>query len=91
MNLQGDREKVAEEIPPFTQLDYLDKEGEEYTLRVQGIMEGKEKEDIEMEMREKAKRVLGRGATIGDFSSRGKEGVGTRVATRASGRIRKGF
>lgn len=91
MNLQGDREKVAEEIPPVTQLDYLDKEGEEYTLRVQGIMEGKEKEDIEMEMREKAKRVLGRGATIGDFSSRGKEGARTGVATRASGRIRKGF
>ncbi|ESZ96402.1 hypothetical protein SBOR_3234 [Sclerotinia borealis F-4128] len=95
MNLQGDREKIAEEMPPATQLEYLDKKGEEYGMMVQGIMEGKEKEAIEREMsvvreKEKAKRGLGRNGTIGDFSNsgvgRGKEGTGT----RASVRVRKG-
>ncbi|KAI9649188.1 protein kinase activating protein dpb11 [Ciborinia camelliae] len=90
MNLQGDREKIAEPVPPATQLGYLDQEGEEYRMRVEGIMEGKEKEAIEREMKEKAKakRVLGRKGTIGDFSTRNlKDGAGMRT----SGRIKKGL
>lgn len=89
MNLQGDRGKAVQELPPATQLGYMDKEGEEYRVMVQGIMEGKEKEAIEKEMREteKVKRGLQRNGTIGDFSNgRAKEGG----ATRTSGRIKKG-
>ncbi|KAF7865231.1 hypothetical protein EAF04_006208 [Stromatinia cepivora] len=95
MNLQGDREKFAEEIPPATQLGYMDKEGEEYRIMVQGIMEGKEKEAIEREMsmvreKERAKRALGRKGTIGDFTNSGAVGGKGGGATRTSGRTRKG-
>ncbi|RAL68560.1 hypothetical protein DID88_007285 [Monilinia fructigena] len=86
MNLQGDRGRITKEVPPATQLEYCDKEGEEYRMRVEGIMEGKEKEAIEREMKEKAKRGLSRKGTIGDFS----KGNGTGAGTRTSGRIKKG-
>ncbi|KAB8295906.1 hypothetical protein EYC80_008727 [Monilinia laxa] len=86
MNLQGDRGRITKEVPPATQLEYCDKEGEEYRMRVEGIMEGKEKEAIEREMKEKAKRGLSRKGTIGDFS----KGNGAGAGTRTSGRIKKG-
>ncbi|TEY36359.1 hypothetical protein BOTCAL_0556g00010 [Botryotinia calthae] len=94
MNLQGDREKVTENIPPATQLGYIDKEGEEYQMIVQGIMEGKGKEVVEREMSvvremEKAIRGLGRKGTIGDFSNVGGTGGKGATGTRTSGRNRK--
>ncbi|KAK6594790.1 BRCT domain-containing protein [Botrytis cinerea] len=94
MNLQGDREKVTENIPPATQLGYMDKEGEEYQMMVQGIMEGKGKEVVEREMSvvremEKAKRGLGRKGTIGDFSNVGGTGGKGATGTRTSARNRK--
>ncbi|QSZ37160.1 hypothetical protein DSL72_009254 [Monilinia vaccinii-corymbosi] len=87
MNLQGDRGKITAEPPPTTQLGYVDAEGEKYRIRVEGIMEGKEKEAIEREMKEKVRRGLGRKGTIGDFS-KGNNGGGT--GTRTSARIKKG-
>lgn len=85
---------MTENIPPATQLGYMDKEGEEYQMMVQGIMEGKGKEVVEREMSvvremEKAKRGLGRKGTIGDFSNVGGTGGKGATGTRTSARNRK--